>query len=245
MEETFEYITFESRPDSLVASVTLNRPEKHNALNEQAQLELLAALEKLGVDNRVVIITGAGEKAFCAGVDLKELPQQQARSQRSRNSDTWLQVCMRMLELPCVFIAAVNGYALGGGLTLVNVADLAIAAEHASFGMPEVGFGAFPRLAGPSTARRLLPKHVSWMALTASHVDSKTAQQWGLVNEVVPASQLAMRVMEIAMRIAKFDSAALAWTKRGLLTMEKTDLRSSLEFGSYVRAMIMKDQAEK
>ena len=197
----------------------------------------------VGTERKVVVITGAGDRSFCAGVDLKELPDQQRRPQTSKDGDIWLKVCLRMLDLPCIFIAAVNGYALGGGLTLVNLSDLAIAADSAQFGMPELGLGAFPRLSGPATARRLLPKHLNWLALTAERVDSATAMQWGLVNEVVPLSALLPRAHELAERVASFDPIALTWTRRGLAAIERADLRSSLEFGGYVRAMVMKERS--
>ena len=243
MTHSPEHIIVETTPGSNVATIILSRPEKHNSLNERAQLELMDALATVGIEKRVVIITGAGEKAFCTGVDLTELPDQQRRSQSSKEDDVWLRVCMRMLDLPCVFIAAVNGYALGGGLTLVNLSDLAIASEGARFGMPELGFGAFPRLSGPATARRLLPKHVNWLALTAERVDAPTALQWGLVNEVVSTGALIPRAQELAERLTDFDPVALAWTRRGLAAIEGADLRSSLEFGAYVRAMVMAERS--
>lgn len=236
------YIQLERNSETGVAKIVLNRPEKHNAMNETAQRELLEALETCYLGVRVIIITGAGERSFCTGIDLKELPEQQHRSQSSADADTWIKVCMAIRNHPSIVLAAVNGYALGGGLTLVNVADLAVAAEHATFGMPELNFGSFPRLAGPSTIQRIAPKNVSWMALTSELVDAQTAKAWGLINEVTPAGELERYVRSLAERIARFDPVALTWTKRGLAATESLDLQRSLEFGSYVRAMIIKER---
>lgn len=221
-----------------VAEIVLNRPDKRNAMNEAAQQELLAALDACRQDARVLVLTGAGDRSFCAGIDLSELPDQQRRSAVGPARDTWLQVTEALRRHPAVVIAAVNGYALGGGLTLVNAADLAIAAEHATFGMPELGFGAFPRLAGPSTQRRIQRKRVAWLALTTERIDAPTALDWGLVNVVCPSDQLLAEARGLAARIASFDPIALAWTKRAIDEIEALDWPQSLNFGAYVRAMI-------
>lgn len=239
----FNNIVLEQNFDTGVARIVLNRPDKHNAMNEQAQQELLEALAACESKIRVIIITGSGERSFCTGIDLKELPSLLQKSQSSVGTDTWVKVCLAVKDHPSVVIAAVNGYALGGGLTLVNVSDIAIAAEHATFGMPELTFGAFPRLAGPSTIQRIAPKNVGWMAFTAERIDAETARSWGLINKVCPAQELQQYVTSLAGEIANLDPTVLTWTKRGLAAAESLDLEKSIEFGSYVRAMILKERA--
>src|SRR6476646_1396088 len=156
------------------AIVTLNRPEKRNAMSHAAQAELCAALEDARADCRVIILTGAGDVAFCAGVDLSESRNIGTDSEAERKyawgSNSWFEVQEAIYRHPAVFIAAVNGYALGGGGTLIHNCELAIASEKAQVGMPEVGFGVFPGLAGPAAIKRILPKHAAYMVLTAKRI---------------------------------------------------------------------------
>jgi enoyl-CoA hydratase/carnithine racemase len=224
--------------DGRIAWVTLNRPEKRNAMDEASQQLLRDALHS-SVSARVLVLTGAGNESFCAGVDKRELVRAQHDHPVTPVDDSWLQVCNELRNHPAVVIAAVNGYALGGGLTLVNAADLAVAGRRATFGMPEITFATFPRLSGTSSVRRCLPKHVSWLALTGERINATTALQWGLVNEVVDDEQLTERSNELARHIAGFDAVALAWTKRGLHEVELAEWERALGFGSYVRTMVL------
>ena len=136
----------------------------------------------------MIVLTGAGNKSFCAGVDLKERagrPQTWSASFGTGRAQYWAETVDVMRRHPAVFIAAVNGFALGGGLTLVNTAELAVAARSARFGMPELGFASFPALAGPTSVHRILPKHVSELAFLPGNIDADRAMAIGLVNEVV------------------------------------------------------------
>ena len=119
------------------AVVRLNRPEKKNAMNRLARRELLAALLSLR-DRRAIILTGAGD-SFCSGVDLKEVKTDADAEVPPDPRSDWIDVLLAIREHPAVFIAAVNGFALGGGATLISVCDLAIAADEAEIGMPEIG----------------------------------------------------------------------------------------------------------
>lgn len=228
--------------DRRIAQLVINRPEHRNALNRATQQELRHALDQCA-SARVIIITGAGDRAFCSGIDLSELHEEQART--AKEHDPWLEVCNEVRHHAAIVVAAVNGYALGGGLTLVNASDLALAADTASFAIPEVGFGSFPRLSGTSTIRRCLPKRAAWLALTGDRIDAGTAERWGLVNQVVPAEELAMRARQLAERLAALDPVALSWTKRGLHEVEHSDWEHALSFGSYVRAMVLRDRVEQ
>lgn len=190
------------------AVLTLNRPEKRNALSQAMLHEFEDALTHLHeAETKVVIVTGAGDVSFCAGADLKDL--QPSRRVTYTEMIPWLRVTRLIRQHPSVFIAAVNGYALGGGLTMVNVADLAVAAESATFAAPEVTFGVYAGLAGPSTVHRIAPKHAAELLLTGKRFDAETAYRWGLVNEVVPDDQLMIRAREMAAYIAQWNSTAL------------------------------------
>lgn len=221
------------------AIVTLNRPDKMNAVSAELAGQLVDTLTVLE-DCSVIVLTGSG-RAFCAGIDLSERSQRHA-SWRSAlgagRAHYWAETVEVIRRHPAVFIAAVNGYALGGGLTLVNNAELAVASEAAQFGMPELGFGSFPALAGPTTVRRLLPKHVAQMVLLAQRITAQQALQWGLVNEVVDADELLPRACQLAEQVAKLDPVAVAFTKRALRSGELLGWSEGIEQGAVVGALV-------
>jgi enoyl-CoA hydratase/carnithine racemase len=135
-------------------------------------------------------------------------------------------------------IAAVNGFALGGGLTLVHNCELAIASERAEFGMPEVGFGLFPAVSGPATIRRLLPKHAASMILTSRRVDASTAERWGVVNAVVPHERLLDEAEALARHIAQFDPVVLDYSKKAIRDVALMPWSEGIAYGGYVNSAI-------
>jgi enoyl-CoA hydratase/carnithine racemase len=206
--------------DGPVALLTLNRPEKRNALSRDLLVQFEAILDRLHESTvKVVIVTGAGDVSFCCGADLKDTSKERRRTYA--DFIPWIRVTRLIKEHPCVFIAAVNGYALGGGLTLVNNCDLAVASETATFGAPEITFGTYAGLAGPSTVRRIAPKHASELILRGKRFDAETAYRWGLVNYVVPADKLLERARELADEVAQWDATALD-VARGAMRAEET-----------------------
>jgi len=221
-----------------VARIVLNRPAKRNAMNRAARGALLAALDACRGSARVVVLTGNGP-AFCSGVDLKEV-----RAAPGRNAldgdHAWISVQEAIRRHPAVVIAAVNGFALGGGLTLINSSDLAVAAADAEIGMPEVGFGLYPGLAGPSTQLRLGPKRAAWLVLTGERITGRTAEEWGLVNRAVPREALQDEALAIATRIARYDPVTLTWCKKALweVPMHISDWTAALEYGEGVGTQI-------
>lgn len=201
------------------ALVTLNRPEKRNAMNLAAQARLREVLEQVR-DKRVVVLTGVGA-AFCSGIDLKEVASAPPTDGRVGGDSlrSWAECMEDIRKHPAVFIAAVNGSSLGGGSTLIHNCELAVAGESGSLGTPELGFGQWPVLSGPSLINRALPKHAAEIIFIAKSIDAATAYRMGLVNEVVPDGQLIERATEIAEHIAKFDAVTLDWSKRGYRQM--------------------------
>jgi enoyl-CoA hydratase/carnithine racemase len=220
--------------------ITLNRPEKRNAMNLAIQNDLREALE-LSRDARAIVICGA-PPTFCAGIDLAE--QREIRASNapipSQDGHPWAVTQERIRRHPSVFIAAVSGAALGGGLTLVHNCDLAVAEESAEFGVPELTFGTVPALSGPATVHRLLPKHAAHMIFLAQRVNAETALHFGIVNEVVPDGQALTRAIEMAEVIATYDAVAIDYTKK--LFRETPDMGWSaaidhgVELGSLSRA---------
>jgi enoyl-CoA hydratase/carnithine racemase len=231
-----ELILFEKR-DGGIGIITFNRPEKRNAMSSAAQAEFRAALADSREDCKVLILTGAGV-AFCSGVDLSEGQNRQAQRTYANGSNSWFETNEVLKEHPAVCIAAVNGFALGGGLTLVNNCDLAIASERAEFGMPEMSFNTFPGLAGPATIRRVLPKHAAYMILTSRRVDAVTAERWGIVNSVVPHDQLLVEAEKLARHVAQFDAVALDWGKKGYRDMDLMPWSEALVYGGYIGTQI-------
>ena len=226
------------------AIVTLNRPEKRNAVSVALADELVAVLRSLE-SCPVIVLVGAGNRAFCAGVDLKERAGRSATwsaSLGTGRAQYWAETVDVIRRHPAVFIAAVNGFALGGGLTLVNTSELAVAARSARFGMPELGFGSFPALAGPTSVHRILPKHVAELAFLPGYADADRALAMGLVNEVVPDEALLARACEIAGQIAQYDPIALGFTKRALRDVERMSWVDSIEHGALAAALIKASQ---
>jgi len=219
-----------------VGRITLNRPEKRNALSRALQEELRAALDAARADCRVLVLTGAGP-AFCAGVDLSER-RETSGTRREPMRAMWVETNEVIRTHPAIMIAAVNGFALGGGLTLVHNCELAIASERAEFGMPEVGFGTFPGIAGPATTRRIRPKHAASMILTARRIGAETAERWGIVNTVVPHERLLDEAEGLARHIAQFDPVVLDYSKKALRELELMPWTEGIGYGGYVNSAI-------
>jgi len=217
-----------------IAILTINRPDKLNALNDQVVSELHAAARELAADAGVrgVIMTGAGPKAFVAGADIGDLAKQGVLDGRRRalNGQQMLFAFERM-EKPV--LAAVNGFALGGGCELAMACHIRIASENARFGQPEVNLGITPGYGGTQRLPRIVGKgNALYMLLTGEHVNAQDALRMGLVSRVVPADQLMAEAEKVMAVIVGKGPAALA------LTIEAVDrgLETSLEEGLRIEA---------
>ena len=226
MSPSYETLLLERR--GRVALVTINRPEKRNALNIQTREEGAAALEELRADEevRVVVFTGAGDKAFIAGADIAEFAGRTAVTQRDVMTGRSLFTAIDTFPKPV--IAMVNGYGLGGGCELALACDLRIASDRASFGQPEINLGIIPGGGGTQRLTHLVGEGKAMeLILTGEIIDAQTAYQLGLVNLVVPAADLEGKTMEIASRIADKSPIALRMAKEAV----KTASRSTLDEG--------------
>jgi enoyl-CoA hydratase/carnithine racemase len=231
--------TIEVERHSGWALIRIAREAKRNAVDRATRAALAAALEDLRGGARAIVITGGGA-SFCAGIDLKEREAEKASGRPDTAGEEWLEINMTLRAHPAVCIAAVNGPALGAGLTLVNSSDLAIAAESASFGTPEIGFGSYASMAGPTMQRSAITrKRVAWMLLAAPRLDAATAERWGLINEVMPDAALLPRAAALAAQIAGYEAAALAEIKQTLdrLPMD-AGWREAMQYGQGVNAAI-------
>ena len=182
-----------------VLTLTIDRPEQRNALNADVNRGLLAGLERAGDDDiRVVVVTGAGDKAFCAGADLGGLAPDAGAAELHRGRELFAQVLQGVRRLDKPVIARVNGAALAGGFGLAVACDLAIAAEHATFGTTEVKVGMWPYMISAVINEHLGPKRTMDLLLSGRRIDAGQALEWGLVNRVVGADELDDAVAEVA-----------------------------------------------
>jgi enoyl-CoA hydratase len=211
-----------------VALITINRPQKMNALNIQTREEGARALEELRADDsvRVVVFTGAGEKAFVAGADIAEFQGRTPVTQRDVMTGRSLFTAVDTFPKPV--IAMVNGYCLGGGCELALSCDLRVASENAKFGQPEINLGIIPGGGGTQRLTHLVGEGKAMeLILTGDIIDAQTAYRFGLVNFVYPAADLEAKTMELANRIAEKSPIALRMAKEAV----KTASRSTLDEG--------------
>jgi (E)-benzylidenesuccinyl-CoA hydratase len=205
-----------------VATITLNRPERHNAFNMAMARDLHAAWTEVKSDPEVVcaIVTGAGEKAFCTGFDVTEVASGDAAGIEDEAYDASPLLKLTAIHNHCwkPVITAVNGMVNGGGLHFIADSDLVIAAEHATFFDTHVKVGLLSALEPVGLARRIPLEAVLRMSFLggAERMSAAEAKQLGLVGEVVPAAQLLPRARDLAAKIAQHSPAALARTKRAI-----------------------------
>ncbi len=201
-----------------VATLTLNRPEAMNALDPQTVVELGAAIERLNEDPavRVIVLSGSGTRAFCAGADLKKtVPGTPGVTAQTNTGASGARSFREALTDGKPTICAINGYALGGGLELALACDVRIAVPHARFGVPEVRIGSIPGGGGTQRLPRAIgASDAMLLLLTGDQIDAAEALRIGLISRVVPAAQLMEHAQEIAARIAANGPLAVRAVKR-------------------------------
>ena len=201
--------------------VTINRPERRNAINAAVIAGIYAAFA--GIDG------GSGDKAFCAGGDLEGGTEIFGKDRKEPTSAFGrLARLARTVGVPV--IARVNGACVAGGVGLLTLCDLAVAADHARFGLPEARIGVFPMQVMASLRRVLLPRHAAELALTGEMIDAHRAFEIGLVNHVVPMQQLDAKVGELLGSLAAGSPAALRRGKYAVAAMEHMDFEAAIAF---------------
>jgi enoyl-CoA hydratase len=242
-----KYRTILYKKEKGIGVVCINRPQALNALNSEVFSELYQVFTEIGSDNevKVVIITGAGDKAFVAGTDVTEM-----KSHSSLEIRDFARAARKVSEviynLGKPVIAAINGFALGGGLELALVCDLRICSENAKFGQPEINLGLIPggggtqrltRLVGMTKAKELL--------FTGDMIDAQTAVNIGLVNKVVPAGKLMVEARALAQKLLGKGAVALRLAKLAINSGINMDLVSALDFEAECFAMCFATEDQK
>ena len=238
---SFENILLEKEDG--IATITFNRPDAMNALNNQTRAEFYSAMKDVAADNniKVVILTGAG-RAFVAGSDIKELKQTTSLDAHNIHR---LGMVVEKMEKPV--IAAVNGFALGGGCEIVMACDIIIASDKARFGQPEINLGIIPgggatqrlpRLVGVCKAKELI--------LTGDIIKAEEAEKIGLVNRVVPGENLMATAKEIAKKIAAKSRATVRLAKDVINKGMQTSLETGLDYEReiYSLCLTLEDKEE-
>jgi enoyl-CoA hydratase len=213
-----------------VALVTLNRPEVLNALDYQTLGELVEALESLDVDDsvRCVVITGAGERAFAAGADIREMADATPVTLTTVNNFArWER--LRRIRVPLV--AAVRGFALGGGCELAMACDMVVAADDAQFGQPEIRIGIMPGAGGTQRLTRAIGKAKAMeMILTGRNIGASEALQRGLVSRVVAREETVTEALRLASEVASMPALAVRAAKEAVNRSYELSLEAGLEF---------------
>jgi len=217
--------------DGHIAKLTVNRPDKMNALNGEVRCAIFGALDALAADDdvRVVVLTGAGEKAFIAGADIGEFkdarPVEQYRSMQEGN------IYMAVEQFPKPVIAMINGYCLGGGCELSMACDMREAATTAKLGQPEINLGLIPGGGGSQRLPRLVGE--GWamrLIMSGEMISGEKAAEIGLVEVAVPPEELESHVMELAKNIGSRSPIALQAAKETILAARRMPLDEGLKF---------------
>src|SRR5271166_4550261 len=225
------YRTLQLAYDGKVATITLNRPEKRNAISFDLIDDLLRALDDVARSEAIIlIVTGAG-KAFCSGMDLDNLTSLLGRSpeQNLQDSQTMVQLFRSLYEFPKVTIAAVNGAAIAGGTGLALLCDFTLAVPEAKFGYTEVRIGFVPAIVSTFLLRQVGEKIARDLLLTGRIFDAAEALKLGLVNEIVPPEKLLDRARELAAQLAENSPLSLLNTKRLLTEHARAELDTQIE----------------
>lgn len=227
--------------------ITINRPDRRNAINNDVitgiEAGLMRACDEEGV--RAAVLTGAGEKAFCAGGDLQQGTSVFGDQVQEPTTD-FGRLARFVQTMPLPMVARINGACVAGGMGLMALCDLAVAADHARFGLPEARVGVFPMQVQVYFRNMILPRHAAELCFTGELVDAGRAREMGLVNYVVPASDLDTRVEWILDRLAMNSPTAIRRGKYVMAAMQQMNFHEAIAFaeGQIMLTAMTGDAAE-
>ncbi|HKW22609.1 MAG TPA: enoyl-CoA hydratase-related protein [Ktedonobacterales bacterium] len=227
-----------------IATAVINRPDKLNALNWDLIAELADELEKLDADDSIgcIVLTGAGDRAFAAGADIAEMSDASTMRMATGSFENWDRI--RRIHKP--IIAAVGGFALGGGNELAMHADIIVASEKAKFGQPEILLGIMPGAGGTQRLAHTVGKYKAMeMCLTGDQFTAQDMLAAGLVNKVVPEGQHLDAAKEMARKIASRGPLAARMTKEAILMAFETPLQVGLQYEKRLFAMLFSTEDQK
>jgi enoyl-CoA hydratase/carnithine racemase len=248
MSSPYSTLAVTRSADGFVATVELCRPDALNAMNTAMGRELLHCFDAFFWDEalRAVVFTGAGDKAFCVGGDLKEREGMTDEAWRAQHV-VFEQGAFRVLHCPVPVIAAVEGFALGGGCELAVLSDFIVAGDTAVFGVPEVTRGIFPGIGGTQLLPRVLGAPLAKeLIFTGRRMDAAEALARGLVNHVVPRGQARAKALEIARTIADNGPVAVRQAKKAVRWGAETDLETAMALAieAYNNTVTTQDRLE-
>jgi len=243
---SYETILFEQQEG--VATITMNRPKALNALNSQLLGELNETLDKIAGDEniRVLVLTGSGEKAFVAGADIGELSTLNPVQARYFAINGHM-VMDKLQSLPIPVIAAVNGFALGGGLELALACDFIYASDNAKIGLPEINLGIIPGFGGTQRLSRIVGKNLAKeMIFTGKMISAEEAERKGIINRVLPADQLMAEVQKTAGIMAAKGKVSLNAAKKTVNDGVDVDLSNgcAMEINAFALCLASEDAKE-
>jgi enoyl-CoA hydratase/carnithine racemase len=249
MKQSFTTLQI-SYPRAAILQVTLNRPTVMNAINSEMMVELHQLWTDLHVpldkQIRCIVLTGSGQKAFCAGADLKERYQLDVATWQAQHA-VLQKAMLAMVDCPLPIIAAVNGIAFGGGLELALAADFIYAADTAIFAQSETKLGIMPGAMGTQHLPRACGiRRAKELAYTAQPFSAEQAYQWGLVNQLCPADKLLAEVLQVAQTIADNAPFAVRQAKKAMNFSQHSDIKSGYlcEVEAYNRLLPTQDREE-
>jgi|AP45_3_1055517.scaffolds.fasta_scaffold11038_3 enoyl-CoA hydratase/carnithine racemase len=213
-----------------IATITINRPSRRNALSMAVVDALISAFEECSErdDVGVIVLTGAGERVFCAGGDLMDQQAADGMLDMHEGRGKFAQALIAMQKTRRPIIARINGHALGGGFGLAMNCDLIVSRDDITFGMPEIKVGLFPMMIMAVVVRNLGRKRTVEMMLTGERISAATALEWGIINRSVPAEELDKATRELASKVASFSPATLALGRRAFYTTQDMSFEQAL-----------------
>ncbi|HWF58053.1 MAG TPA: enoyl-CoA hydratase/isomerase family protein [Candidatus Dormibacteraeota bacterium] len=220
------------RGDDGVATITLNRPEQRNPLGPQMLRDLGSALQSARDDSavRAVVLTGAGDRAFCAGADLSSFAADATEVERHLERGAFVELFLACRRLGKPLLGCINGHALAGGFGLALSCDLLVCADTATFGTPEIRVGVWPMMIMSIVTRNLGRKRALELFMTGARIDAATALQWGFVNRVVPAAAVRERTHAWAAEIAAWSPLIMHLGRDAFYATESLDQESALRY---------------